>query len=697
MEQTFEELEDYRDIIAQRIDPEFRYNTTENWKHNTMELFGFVRSHAGYPTVESIKDKYYTKINDFDIAVKYGVPVSQIGELINNSFEILSRYKNILYYGYDKCKEENLLTPELTNVGISQEIIDKLIKMSIYSPKQILESDNLKYNLSEEDYNEIYERLDSIDIGMEANNVETISEKDIVTAIVDPITYRSLNIHKLNDIENNIFRALGMQEKVSTERKRPSSAAKAIMARSGYNIVYYDKIIGYVIEDIEKENNMKKKKNDISQVVANKRTSYPYGVLYGTFSLNEQNNFPKDFLKNTNDLMDKLAESSQAVSMYIDNLRDGLTFDQIQEKYGVAVNYSSIVEETYKLVKQNKDAVLRGLSKSKIGQMKLNTETPDETDASNSESEFKAYGIYPMSIKFLNRMGIFKISDLDSISSKKEFIDKCKSINLSVIGINNLFQDVIGKMNKHGFDTTRFGYPGIEASNDKEQMTSEEFHKIVDRPRNVVESDKANALEYAKSFFGKTISNDEFELFVKKFSTLWRGTSDKILNVESIKNYLRANLNITFSTNEDKTVSFVKKGETEKKFRRKTKKEDTVKTECKRDEEKKEEVIVNSNTILSSEVAPSSVANGIFDDNSLLNLIKNRPSTIAPVKISRFKKVVVDINIQCPHCSSIIPINDISIDKDNRKNQQTLYCSNCLAKLIYSNSSIVNNISDLMS
>lgn len=508
-----------------------------------IDWFGFSRKL--YPCVQSLYDKFRDNMTARDISLKYGIDYEKVDTLINEASNILNKYKILLEKGYVYCYENNLLSPELKQLGLSDEVIAKLSKEEIYTPKQLIESKNLP--ITDDELSFILNKIDdskSIDnpaiVVKEVSKEKSIS--DLVMKTIKPYIDIEINLQQYREIFSVLHGIMNFDPIPENIKKIRKDSNRILIAKTKYKLYSVPGKTGiYIITDKETYEEVimgsrtkKMKSNEI--YIANNRERYPYGILYGSFGPKEQNRFPRDYVKNTDDLVEYLAKTNTAVAIVRDVQKNKMTYKQIREKYPEYADmdsekFESCKVATYDAVKKNSNMIFSGVK------VQQNT-TDDES--------WKKYGVIGLTLKVINSVGI-TVEMVDSCVGLSQLRALFKKSNLSEANQNTAITDMLEKLNANGYDTTRFGYLGTKSEDNL--LTSDEFMDKVEVETAKVETktnsfsvtneSRAAAYEYAKSIIGTEMTEEEFNQFRIRFSQLWRNTnSTKALSATSIGIYL---------------------------------------------------------------------------------------------------------------------------------------------------------------
>lgn len=244
--------------------------------------------------------------------------------------------------------------------------------------------------------------------------------------------------------------------------------------------------------------------------IADHRESYPYGILYGSFSPTDQDKFPSKYKENTEYLMEYLARTDPKVKIILFIQRDGKTFSQLRDMgYCIPNDIKTLRQEVYQIVKHHKDVITEGFNRSSLFNL-----------------QFKEMGLSAEAIRILNSAGFYSLVDFDRTDTMSMFISRMRKVKNG----SSFIVPVITALKKYGYDTTKFGYPS-----DGELYTKKEdifivgkynqaktpIKEVVKEEKPIVEEIKEpkkedKFIDLIKQYVGRDLSDKEFSEFKGK-------------------------------------------------------------------------------------------------------------------------------------------------------------------------------------
>ena len=416
-----------------------------NYVYKFKILIRFLSRKCGYTGIEIIEDKYEKNMNDVYIVEKYNLSnIDTIPLFVDECIKILKRYKSIILQPLDIADtiDDGSCSCELHLLGIDSEFIKSLAQHGYYSPVQLIDSDDMIFSTCSNipNFKDKFEKALTI---IEKSGWIDVSSKYVLNK-PEPIKHASTNSTALNSLIPYIDKIISIDEfrdiinpvlqlyKLNPMKDYISSNIKTVLFNIGLVV---DKHKGCVAIKKGDNRNMKTKKKSNSEYIASHREYYPYGLLYGAFSPNEQNKFIINYDQRTINIIDKYSSIDKNALIIRSIYRDHMSYGDIPFNYEIPVFNESIkdtmLKNVYKLINSEKDYISGMSDKMKF------VEIPEDADF-NSLSD--------KSLSILNCIEVYKPSDLNKFNNTEELIQAIidyKAIPFS--GVSELALNTIGE------------------------------------------------------------------------------------------------------------------------------------------------------------------------------------------------------------------------------------------------------------
>lgn len=184
--------------------------------------------------------------------------------------------------------------------------------------------------------------------------------------------------------------------------------------------------------------------------------TFPINLFFRVFYDFDKDKFDRTYTDNIKVFFDIYKYDTGFIALY-KTMKDGMSVLDLHRLWSMSTDkINDEMNNAIACIKHNKDAVFSGFRNSKL-RSKVVTRLMQDL-----------VGINRFTSMALVDAGLYSINDINYLKTSSELIDMIRKSTNNPNTVGKIFSDTLVALNRCGFDTSKFGYTGIETKKKSE-------------------------------------------------------------------------------------------------------------------------------------------------------------------------------------------------------------------------------------